>query len=332
MPTLRQALQTALDENEGAIPFDLFMGLALHHPEDGYYARHISSIGPEGDFTTTPQMGPALGASVATWVKATASKLGWKKIPVIECGPGDGSLAKALLENFGWLARPRIDLHLVETSAPLRAKQKKLLRWHRVRWHPDIATALVACRGRALIYHNEFFDAFPCRVFASSSLGWEEEYLQVRGKVLEETFQTPRRSLPPSTSLDQVWPEGQRIEVFASVREWMHKLATTWEEGAMLTIDYGGTSQSIYHRRPSGTLRAYRDQQRFIGKEILACPGRQDITAEVNFDDLELWAKELGWRLGPNIPLSDFFSVEAPPHLTDREGAGRAFRCLTFSP
>jgi SAM-dependent MidA family methyltransferase len=35
-------------------------------------------------------------------------------------------------------------------------------------------------------------------------------------------------------------------------------------------------------------------------------PGRQDITADVNFDDLELWAREAGCRVNAAKPLSDF--------------------------
>jgi hypothetical protein len=48
MSTVRQALQSALDENGGTIPFDAFMGIALHHPQDGYYTRNFRGICPFG--------------------------------------------------------------------------------------------------------------------------------------------------------------------------------------------------------------------------------------------------------------------------------------------
>jgi SAM-dependent MidA family methyltransferase len=76
----------------------------------------------------------------------------------------------------------------------------------------------------------------------------------------------------------------------------MKHLSDAWHQGAMLSIDYGGTTGEIYKRRPQGTLRAYRGQQRLTGSEVYELPGRQDITADVNFDDLQRWAREFGWK------------------------------------
>jgi SAM-dependent MidA family methyltransferase len=112
------------------------------------------------------------------------------------------------------------------------------------------------------------------------------------------------------------------VEVFESVREWMHGMAASWTSGAMLVVDYGGATEDIYHRRPEGTLRAYRGQQRLTGNEIYELPGRQDITADVNFDDLAIWARELGWEVSEAKQLAKF-APGAP-------GAD-AFRCISFA-
>ncbi len=89
----------------------------------------------------------------------------------------------------------------------------------------------------------------------------------------------------------------------------------------MLTIDYGGTTDEIYHRRPSGTLRAYRGQQRLTGGDVYELPGRQDITADVNFDDLQGWARELGWK------TEGMQSLKAiAPSAPGAEG----FQCISF--
>jgi SAM-dependent MidA family methyltransferase len=273
MSTVRQALQFALNENGGTIPFDMFMGTALHHPQDGYYARNIRGIGARGDFTTVPQLTPALGEAVGQWLREEAGRRGWK--------------------SFGWLGKRKVDLHLVETSERLRAQQQARVRGT---WHPTIEEALAACDGRALIYHNEFLDAFPCRVFRRNADAWTELHLQVVDGKLTETFLSPQRPLPDSRIFEHAWPEGQRIEVFESVRAWMKELSDAWREGTMLSIDYGGTTDEIYRRRPNGTLRAYRGQQRLTGAEVYELPGRQDITADVNFDDLARWAREFGWE------------------------------------
>ena len=93
-------------------------------------------------------------------------------------------------------------------------------------------------------------------------------------------------------------------------------------EGAMLSVDYGGTAGEIYDRRPQGTLRAYRGQQRLTGAGVYELPGRQDITADVNFDDLARWAREFGWETGELKPLEKF-APGAP--------GAEAFRSITFS-
>lgn len=308
MSTVRQALQSALDENGGTIPFDTFMKIALHHPEDGYYTRNIRGIGARGDFTTVPQLTPALGEAIGRWLLEEAMRRGWKCFNVIECGPGSGALAASVMKSFGLFGKRKVDLHLVETSGPLREEQKARVRGT---WHATVEEALAACGGRALIYHNEFLDAFPCRVFRKDADTWAELHLQVIDGKLTETFLPPQRPQPDSNSFDQAWPEGQRIEIFDSVREWMKKLSGTWREGAMLSIDYGGTTSEIYERRPHGTLRAYRGQQRLNGTDIFDMPGRQDITADVNFDDLAQWAREFGWKAA-RIKSLDAIAPGAP--------------------
>ena len=313
MSTARQALQSALDENGGTIPFDTFMGIALHHPQDGYYTRNVRTIGSRGDFTTVPQLTPALGEAIGQWLQGEAERRGWKRFNVIECGPGSGALASAVIKSFGWLGKRKVDLHLVETSEPLRAEQQKRVRGN---WHSTIEEALAAGEGRALVYHNEFFDAFPCRVFRKEADGWSELHLEVIEGKLQESFLPRTRPLPASTVFAREWTTGQRVEVFESVREWMRGMADSWTSGAMLVVDYGGTTEDIYQRRPGGTLRAYRGQQRLTGDEVYEMPGRQDITADVNFDDLAMWAREFGWQadgikslgtIAPNAPGAEAF-------------------------
>lgn len=296
------------------------MRLSLHHPQDGYYARNIRGIGINGDFSTVPQKSSQLGSAIAHWLRNESSRRNWKKFHIIECGPGSGLLAAQVMKNFGWWERHHITWHLVETSLPLQEEQRKLLRGYRVKRHNSIAEALIAAKGCALIYHNEFFDAFPCRVFQKTSGHWRELFLRVLdGRLTEEWIVA---SLPESTVFEKSWPNGQRVEVFAAVHNWLQETAAHWQQGAMIAIDYGGTTEAIYHRRPAGTLRAYRQQQRCEGSAVYELPGRQDITADVNFDDLTRWAHEIGWHVTPFTSLSRFAPV-AP--------AGEAFQVICFS-
>jgi SAM-dependent MidA family methyltransferase len=262
---------------------------------------------------------PALGEAVGQWLREEAGRRGWKRFNVIECGPGSGALASSVMNSFGWLGKRKVDLHLVETSEPLRAQQQARVRGT---WHTTIEEALVACNGKALIYHNEFLDAFPCRVFRKDADVWTELHLRIVDGKLTETFLSPQRPLPDSRIFEHAWADGQRIEVFESVRAWMKELSDAWREGTMLSIDYGGTTDEIYHRRPNGTLRAYRGQQRLTGAEAYELPGRQDITADVNFDDLQGWARELGWE-ADGIKSLGAIAPKAP--------GAEAFHCLAVA-
>jgi SAM-dependent MidA family methyltransferase len=319
MSTVRQALQSVLDENDGAIPFDTFMGIALHHPQDGYYTRNVRTIGSRGDFTTVPQLTPALGQAIGGWLREEAAERSWKRFNVIECGPGSGALASAVMKSFGWFGRRKVNLHLVETSQTLREEQGMRVRGT---WHATIEEALAAGEGRALVYHNEFFDAFPCRVFRKENDGWTELYLKVIEGKLQEVFLPPTRPVPASTVFAREWTTGQRVEVFESVREWMRGMAGSWKQGAMLVVDYGASADQIYQRRPAGTLRAYRGQQRLTGDEVYELPGRQDITADVNFDDLQGWARELEWKT-EGIKSLKAIAPSAP--------GAEAFHCISFA-
>jgi SAM-dependent MidA family methyltransferase len=69
-------------------------------------------------------------------------------------------------------------------------------------------------------------------------------------------------------------------------------------------------------------LRAYRDQNRLTGGSVYELPGRQDITADVNFDDLQQWAQELGWKSEACASLH---------HFAPGTPGAEAFRCIKWS-
>jgi SAM-dependent MidA family methyltransferase len=98
----------------------------------------------------------------------------------------------------------------------------------------------------------------------------------------------------------------------------------------MLTIDYGAEVEVLYHRRPRGSLRAYLMQQRIEGPGIYENPGRQDLTADVNFTDLERWSAP--WAKTVRlVSQRDFLRPFAGPEdaaVMDEHGAGGAFRVL----
>jgi SAM-dependent MidA family methyltransferase len=304
----------------GTLPFERFMREALYHPEFGYYTARIRDVGARGDFSTFATLGSALAEFVARWIIENKAR------DVIEVGPGNGQLAAQILGQLGWWRRCSIRYHLVDVDGPLREAQEKRLRGFRVQRHPDLASALRATGGRAWIFSNELPDAFPCRVFELTAKGWMELHLRLAADGIHEILRLA--NLPESTAFAGDFRPGQRVEIHESYRHWLRGWASEWTSGSMLTIDYGDTLPALYHRRTAGTIRSYAHHQRLTGLEIYQAPGRLDLTADVNFSDLQKWGEDLGWRTTRHGTLDEVLGKETGPQFLE---AAKAFRVLEQS-
>lgn len=313
--------------DKSPIPFETFMQRALHDPERGYYARRIPEVGRHGDFTTAPMLSKVLAQAIAGWVVQSMQETGCRDL--IELGPGQGRLAADVLSHLPWRVRWKTRLHLVETSQPLREHQQKLL-GTKAAWHSCATDALAACDGKAILFSNELVDAFPVRCYQRTDEGWQELAVSRNsdGSIAETLL--PATKLPDSSSFSQPHPVGQRIEVHESYRQYLQEWLPAWEKGRMLTIDYGSQADRLYFRRPRGTLRGYLHHQRLEGLAIYQNPGRQDLTADVNFTDLQPWSAP--WVDDQRLmSLGDFvrnFQNHDDPSLSDPMGAGGAFLVL----
>lgn len=313
------ALQAELG---GTISFERFMREALYNPVFGYYSARIPTIGRRGDFSTWATLDTSLAKGIAGWLKKSGAR------HVIEIGAGSGDLARDVLKALGWWNRLRLFYHIVEVSEPLETQQRGALRGSRIHWHRDMRSALDATGGQAFIFSNEVPDAFPCRIFEKSATGWQELHLRLEGGKFREVLvpADPQKS----TVFDYSFSEGCRVEVHTSYRDWLMEWASYWKAGQMLTIDYGDRMPGLYHRRPRGTIRGYALHQLLTGSDLYMAPGRCDLTADVNFDDLERWGTQAGWLTHSHTSLRDFLGTTLPtkrenPRLSE---AGQAFRAL----
>ena len=337
MNPLEQKLRTA-----APIPFREFMGAALFDPEHGYYTKHVRTVGRDGDFSTAPTLSPLLAKAVARWLRERWGDQRGMAHQVIEIGAGDGSLAAGIRSELGFIGRRGLRYHIVEASSPLAAAQRQRLAKHRqFRWHASMAQALDAAGGEALILSNELVDAFPAALIEwdAAAASWREIGLHDEAGAWSATAGA-KIEPPVNSSLagGHDFADGQRIERHDSFIEWLAGWLPHWRRGEMLTIDYGDTFPQVYHRRPRGTLRAYFAQQRFESlPEILARPGRQDITADIDFTDLQMRGEELGLETVRLETQAEFIARSAPTNtalahadLAMREtfGAGGAFRVL----
>ena len=92
-------LATLLHQSGGTVPFRQFMDWALHHPEHGYYGSGRVRIGPQGDFATSPSLGPdfanLLGRQLIDLLRSLSDQA--STLSLVEVGPGEGDLAADLL-------------------------------------------------------------------------------------------------------------------------------------------------------------------------------------------------------------------------------------------
>jgi SAM-dependent MidA family methyltransferase len=322
------------------------MRYALHDPIYGYYTTGIQGIGRGHDFSTAPALGGILAQAVANWMSGVFARA--EALDIVELGGGDGTFARELLRSLrrpkGWTGRYRI----VESSSRLRLLQKQRLRFRSVMWHWNAEEALDAAQGRAMIVANEWFDAFPCRLFEFRSHRWNEVMLRCNenGVIVEEIEPLASEVLGKMgtsafTALGTP-SEGQRCEVHSACVDWLQSIARYWRDGSFLIVDYGKEVEHLFRRKPFGSLRAYFQHMLLEGTDVYARPGRQDITADVNFTDLRIWGEHLGWEVAFCETLSAFMKSYAPclaesldtrgfnRRIMDPEDAGGAFRALCF--
>ena len=295
------------------------MEAALYHPDFGYYSTEIQNVGKTGDFSTSATLSPILAKSIANWLQPLPP------LPVIEIGAGNGALAETISQHHP------TTYHIVETSPPLQKLQQSRLQ-NSCTWHDSIQSALQATQGSAHLLSNELVDAFPCKLLEYNGQHWEEIAIELHNGNLRET------TLPFSTihTLPENPLPSQRIELHHSYYNWLHSWANLWKQGSFLTIDYGDTQDSLYYRRPQGTLRAYYQQQRLTGPQIYHRMGQQDLTADINFSHLQHWSQQLHWTPLPLQTQRDFILQHTTPapedpttqFLLHPEGAGEAFKVL----
>jgi len=163
---------------EGPLSVAAYMAMALHDPDEGYYARY-APIGAQGDFITAPEISQVFGELIGLWCAVMWDQLG-RPDPVIlvELGPGRGTLMSDLLRAAATVPdfRRALRLHLVEASAPLRVAQENRLARFAPVWAPRFEDLP---DGPILLVANEFLDALPIRQFVRRGVHWCERMVSL---------------------------------------------------------------------------------------------------------------------------------------------------------
>jgi len=304
-------------ERTGPIPFVQFMEMALYAPGLGYYEQP-REIGRRGDFFTSVSVGPLFGQLLAfQFAEWMDGHFPHGKIQLVESGAHDGRLAADILD---WICRhkrqllPRIEYCIIESSATRRGWQEKTLHSHKcnVTWATDIKS-FGEREIRGIIFSNEFFDALPVHRFAwdAKSSQWREWHVAVADDEfvwhLDEKAASSCFVPPMPKELADVLPDGFILEVCPAAAEWWRTAAMKLRRGKLLTIDYGYRAENgLRPDHPHGTLRAY--SRHHSSADILANPGEQDLTADVNFSALEQAGREAGLSAGSFVRQSKFLN------------------------
>jgi NADH dehydrogenase [ubiquinone] 1 alpha subcomplex assembly factor 7 len=263
-------------QHSGPLDIGQYMGIALGHPEHGYYMKQ-DPLGWEGDFTTAPEISQMFGEILAVWAAdAWLALRAPKKFALVECGPGRGTLMKDLLRAVrkveGFL--DAAEVHLVEMSEVLKEKQAQSLEGHSPVWHKTFET--VPDDMPLIVIGNEFLDALPFRQFVFDSGVWKERVIAVEEDALVFGLRNagPYAKKFPKADLDDVYEVSLTRESF--VKTLSDRLSA--QKGAAVLIDYGSIIGGF-----GDTFQAVRGHE-YV--DVLSHVGDADLTSHVDFSAL----------------------------------------------
>ena len=301
----------------GRVSFAEFMDLALYHPTAGYYTRRRSGPGPAGragDFLTAPTTSPIFSQTLAELLVQFQSAFG-EALTFVELGSGEGFLLEGLLAHLSG-RRDEVLRRVVSVEQAEWARRRIAKRCKGV----EVEASLAAARwpdGPVVLFASEYYDALAVnRITARAGpggLALLEYYVEPDGRGgLQWTFGEPTAPAILAYLAEHgiAVADGQVVEIRPQARS-VHAGHLRWcgVDAVALVLDYGHAGRRLYdpRARRGGSLVGYRTHA--LVADVLADPGQVDITAHVNFDDLENAAADAGWERGVIRPLGSFLAV-----------------------
>ena len=317
-------------KHSGPMPVSDVMRLALLHPQHGYYHRK-PAIGKENDFITAPEISALFGLCIAAWVYRAWQEIGEPStVPLIELGPGRGTLMRDIMAALPAPARKAMQIMLVEANPTLKEQQQKRLQSQAICWLPSWSALP---EGQKIVIGNEFLDTLPINQIIKKDERWYERAIDLNSKGgLYFCLGKPYLSvLPPNAA---AMKEGALCEIPKEALSLVQVLCEDIRktEGAALLIDYGSTD---FTRGDS--LQAVQDHQKI---SVLESLGEADLSAHVPF----AWLKALAQTQKLNVRLSrqgewlQSFALNVPQkealnweRLCQKEQMGTLFKVLEIA-
>jgi SAM-dependent MidA family methyltransferase len=284
-PKLPESILTLLAE--GPVPFDRFMATALYDESSGYYAGSKNPVGPAGDFITSPHLSPLFGFALGRLAGELLSKSSSATLRVIDVGCGDGKLLRDLALSIGDEITDRVSLIGVDRRLG-RATRSESIRY---------VSSLdeVPPGGPALCIANELYDAFPfCRVVQREA-GLHELLVSLESGALEWAERPAREELRHYFSGRSIaLATGQFADISPDWEHFHQKLLGQLQPGLAVVFDYGSEERNLFSPsfRRYGTAGAFSGHQ--VSRDLLSTPGQRDLTAHINWTDLDRAAVAAG--------------------------------------
>lgn len=320
-PSSVRAAVAADIRRHGPIPLDQVLERALYDRDGGFYESG-GRAGRQGDFLTSPEVGPLFGAVIARALDAWWQELGSPNpYVVVDAGAGPGTLARTILAAAPACA-PALRYVLVERSATQRRLHAQGLPLE----DPALAFApvdpdteapvpeapegpicvsladLPRLTGPSVVLANELLDNLPFGLAEHRSGEWLEVRVDLHTPASgpfpspaagEGSFERLVERLVPlapdrAALLDRLVAtptDGARVPIQATAGTWLRDaLAVATPRGRVVAIDYATTTADLASRPQGEWLRTYAAHHR--GASPLANLGTQDVTCEVAIDQL----------------------------------------------
>jgi SAM-dependent MidA family methyltransferase len=296
----RDHLKDQIAAAGGWLSFERFMDLALYAPGIGYYSGGAQKLGMGGDFTTAPEVSGLFGRCVALQCAQVLRAL--HSGAILEIGAGSGRLAADILLRLEELGQLPDNYWILELSADLRERQRRLLQerlphfFQRVAWLDQPPDASFD----GILLANEVLDALPVARFR-----WHAEGVEELGVEIDHGhFAWAAR--PANAAMTQAcrrlyeasggWDEGYVSEYCPRMLAWTHAVTQSLRQGAALWFDYGLPRAQYYlPERHDGTLVCHYRHR--TSSDPFVNLGLQDITAWVDFTGLAEASRQAGFEL-----------------------------------
>jgi SAM-dependent MidA family methyltransferase len=241
------------------VSFARYMELAMYHPTAGYYTRDFKRVGrgDQADFFTSTSFSPVFGELVAAATVKLLAPAAPADFVFVEIGaePGGGILRD--------VPHPFASYQIISLGQPFTLP------------------------ARAVVFSNELFDAQPFHRVVWRGGRWRELGVALTGRTLREV-ELPDFSpelAAQAGRLPQTSEEDYHIDLPLRTIPILERITGQKWSGLFLAFDYGKYWQELVENLPAGTGRTYHRQK--MGNDLLARPGRQDLTCHVCWDWLE---------------------------------------------